>query len=135
MASGFRKPDEKLLNDLKSIVGDGGWMPGDCTPRYYEDPRGRFHGNGCLILIPDSTQQVSEIVARCNEAMVGVVPFSGGTGVVAGQISIDSDNAIILSLERMNRVREIGLDDGVMVVEAGCILENIHNAALEHDLT
>ena len=134
MASGFRAPDEPLLRDLKSIVGDGGWKAGDDAPRYYEDPRGRFEGKGCLIVMPESTRQVADIVKRCNEAKVGIVPYSGGTGVVAGQMSIDSDNAIVLSLERMNRVREILVDDGVIVAEAGCILENIHSAASEHGM-
>lgn len=134
MASGFRLPDEQLLNDLKDIVGEGGWIPGDDAARYYEDPRGRFEGKARLILLPGSTQQVSDIVTRCNESKTGIIPYSGGTGVVAGQISIDSDNAIILSLERMNSIREIRADDGVIVAEAGCILENIHSTAAAHDL-
>ncbi len=134
MTSGFTKPDEELLNDLKRIVGDAGWKAGDDAPRYYEDPRGRFEGRGRMIVMPNSTQQVSEIVTRCNEAKAGLVPFSGGTGVVAGQISTDSDHAIILSLERMNKVRDISVDDGVIVAEAGCILENVHSAAAEYDL-
>lgn len=134
MASCFRQPDEKILDDLKSIVGDGGWKPGNDASRYYEDPRGRFEGMGCLVLLPESTQQVSKIVKRCNEAKVGIVPYGGGTGVVAGQISIDSNNAIILSLERMNKVREFLQDDEVIVAEAGCILEYIHETAEEHGL-
>ena len=134
MTSAFRKPDQQLLSDLRTIVGDKGWTSGTNAPRYYEDPRGRFEGKGCLILMPDSTEQVAEIVKRCHDARAGIVPFSGGTGVVAGQMSIDSDHAIILSLERMNRIRKISPDDGVIVAEAGCILENIHYAAEEHGL-
>ncbi len=134
MTSGFNRPDEKLLNDVKDIVGDTGWKTGSDAPRYFDDPRGRFEGKGCLIVMPDTTQQVADIVRLCNSAKVGIVPFSGGTGVVAGQMSIDSENAIILSLERMNKVRDISVDDGVIVAEAGCILENIHNVAKEHDL-
>jgi len=85
-------------------------------------------------LMPSSTAQVSEIVRLCSEAGVGVVPYSGGTGVVAGQLSIEGDNAVILSLEKMNTIREVSSDDAVMVAEAGCILENVHAAALEADM-
>lgn len=134
MAPGFRPPDEKLLTDLKIIVGDNGWKLAAGAPRYFEDPRGRFKGRGCLIVLPATTDQVAAIVRLCNAAKVGIVPFSGGTGVVAGQMSIDSDNAIVVSLERMNRIRELSVDDGVIVVEAGCILEQIHSVAGEHDL-
>lgn len=134
MASGFRQPDEQLLTDLKNIVGDNGWKPAEAAPRYFEDPRGRFKGRGCLIVLPGSTDEVAAIVRLCNAAGVGIVPFSGGTGVVAGQMSIDSDNAIVVSLERMNRIRELSAEDSVIVAEAGCILERIHTAAGEHDL-
>lgn len=132
--SEFNRPKEPLLDDIKAIVGDVGWKAAGDANRYFEDPRGRFVGKGCLIVQPNSTEQVAEIVRLCNAAKVGIVPYSGGTGVVAGQLSIDSENAIIMSLERMNKVREISADDGVIVAEAGCILENIHIAAQEHDM-
>lgn len=134
MAKDFNRPDDAFLNDLKALLGEGGWKDGTEGARYFEDPRGRFEGRARLIVCPDTTVQVSEIVKMCNAAKVGIVPFSGGTGVVAGQLSIESDNAIILSLERMNTVRDVLIDDSVMIAEAGCILEHIHTAALDHDM-
>lgn len=131
---GFAAPSEALLERLKACVGPSGWTEPSDAPRYFEDPRGRFEGQGAVVLMPSSTAQVSEIVTLCAEAGVGVIPYSGGTGVVAGQLSIDDDNAIILSLEKMNAVREIDTDDAVMVAEAGCILENIHAAAIDADM-
>ncbi|MBT8408208.1 MAG: FAD-binding oxidoreductase [Alphaproteobacteria bacterium] len=130
----FPKPDPATLDAIKDLVGGTGWKAAADAHRYFEDPRGRFEGEGCLIVLPDSTEQVAAIVRLCSRAGIGIVPFSGGTGVVAGQLSIHSGNAIILSLERMNRVRAISADDGVMVAEAGCILENIHTAALQHGM-
>jgi len=132
--SEFNPPTAQFLKDIKDVAGDGGWMDVADAQRYFDDPRGRFQGKGCLIVLPNSTEQVADIVRLCNAAKAGIVPYSGGTGVVAGQLSIDSDNAIIMSLERMNRVRQISLDDSVMVAEAGCILENIHSAAQEHGM-
>lgn len=130
----FRPPDPLVLEKLKSIVGASGWKDPSNGPRYFEDPRGRFAGQGCLIVMPSTTQNVADVVKLCNSARIGIVPYSGGTGVVAGQLSIDSENALILSLERMNAVREVQVDEAVMVVEAGCILENVHNVALEHGM-
>lgn len=134
MVSSFNQPDEILLSALKEVVGDTGWKSGADASRYFDDPRGRFKGKGRLIVLPNSTEQVAAVVRLCNAARVGIVPFSGGTGVVAGQLSICSDNAIVVSLERMNKVRDISVDDGVMVAEAGCVLENIHNTAAQHGL-
>lgn len=134
MMFSFNTPEEHVLNELKTIVGEGGWKAVAENSRYFDDPRGRFKGKACLILLPSSTTQVAGIVKRCNTAKIGMVPISGGSGVVAGQLSIDSNNAVVVSLERMNKIRKISSDDGVIVAEAGCILENIHNAAKQHDL-
>jgi len=128
-------PAPDFLDELKTLLGPGGWRTGPDVRRYLDDPRGRFHGQGNIALLPASTDQVAEIVRRCAERRVGIVPWSGGTGVVAGQLSIDRDDVIILSLERMNRVREVLVDDGVIVVEAGCILEHVHMTAQENGMT
>jgi len=134
MTEAFNQPNDVLLDNLKHLLGSSGWKSGTEATRHFEDPRGRFEGKASLIVMPETTTQVSEIVMMCNAAKVGIVPFSGGTGVVAGQLSPTNDNAIVLSLERMNNIRDILLDDSVLVAEAGCILENIHHAAAEHDL-
>lgn len=130
----LKSPDEKILSDIKAIVGDAACKTGADADRYFEDPRGSFRGKGCLVVLPADTAQVSQVVRLCNEAGVGIVPYGGGTGVVAGQLSIDSGDAIILSLERMNRVRSVSPDDFVLVAEAGCVLENIHTEAERHDM-
>ncbi len=134
MTEVFDQPGDDLLNGLKDILGPNGWKPGKGAARHFEDPRGRFQGKAALIVLPETTEQAARIVRLCNAGKVGIVPFSGGTGVVAGQLSIESENAIVLSLERMNKIRDILVDDGVLVAEAGCILENIHHAAAEHNL-
>lgn len=123
-----------ILNRLKDIVGPKGWVPGDDAARYFADPRGRFTGQGCLVLKPRTTRQVSQIIRCCDEAGALVVPYGGGTGVVAGQLSIENPNAIILSLEAMNTIRAVLPDDGCLIAEAGCILQDIHQVAADHDM-
>lgn len=132
--SNFAPPDQGVLEKLKSIVGDRGWRESDDVEKYCEDPRGRFKGRLRLVLMPGSTDEVAQIVRLCNETRTGLIPYGGGTGVVAGQISPQNNNAIIVSLERMNRIREFHHNDFAMVVEAGCVLENVHAAAAEHGL-
>lgn len=130
----FNPPDGHTLDQLKAIVGDGGWRNASDAKKYFDDPRGRFTGQARLILLPTTTDDVARIVRLCNDTRTGLIPYGGGTGVVAGQISPEDDNAVIVSLERMNRIREVNPRDFAMVVEAGCILENIHAAAAEHGL-
>ena len=87
-----------------------------------------------MVLLPQKTEQVSEIVRVCNEAKIAIIPYGGGTGVVAGQLWLEAGFVVVLSLERMNRVRKVMVDDYAMIVEAGCVLENIHNVASEYGL-
>lgn len=134
MSRDFSQPTAALIDAIKAVVGDAGWKIGADAERYFSDPRDRFSGAGCLVALPRSTDEVAAILRLCNAAGAGVIPYGGGTGVVAGQLSIDSDNAIILSLERMNRVRSVSPEDGVMIVEAGCILYDVHNTAREQGL-
>ncbi|WP_108482336.1 FAD-binding oxidoreductase [Oceaniglobus ichthyenteri] len=134
MNSPFNPPTTTLIEAIKTVVGDGGWKAPNDAARYFSDPRDRFTGAACLVALPRTTAQVSEILRLCSGAGAAVIPYGGGTGVVAGQLSIDSDQAVILSLERMNKVRSIAPEDGVMIAEAGCILEDIHNTAQQHGM-
>ncbi|MEM9585160.1 MAG: FAD-binding oxidoreductase [Pseudomonadota bacterium] len=134
MTAQFPPPSDALLDQLKSLLGKGGWKPTDDAARYFEDPRLTFTGHARLIALPKSTQQVAEIVKLCNTHKAGLIPYGGGTGVVAGQLSPQSDNAIILSMERMNRIREVSTDEGMIVAEAGCVLEALHDAAKESNM-
>lgn len=134
MSSHFSAPSSDLLDRIKAVVGDAGWKSPKDAPRYFEDPRNSFTGQACLIVMPGTVEQVAQIVKLCNAHKAGIIPYGGGTGVVAGQLAPDSQNAIILSLEKMNRIREISPLEGVMVAEAGCILENLHEAAATHSL-
>ncbi|WP_282606211.1 FAD-binding oxidoreductase [Pelagibius sp. Alg239-R121] len=127
-----KTPDSRLLNRLKSIVGSKGWCASDSAGKYFADPRGHFRGNASIVLLPSSTQQVSQVVAACNEAQVGIIPFGGGTGGVAGHMEISGSLPVVLSLERMNAIRSVSIDDETVVAEAGCILASIQKIAEQH---
>lgn len=122
-------PDATLIDKLKSITGKAGWVSPDDGARYFTDPRGRFSGCAEIILRPHSTQQVSDIVATCAEARVGIVPFGGGTGSVAGHLDIDNQCVVVLSLERMTKIRSANAAADTIIAEAGCTLDQIHASA------
>lgn len=122
-------PSEDFLQSLKQLVGPSGWQHPDDAARYLDDPRGYVRGKAALIVLPSNVEEVSEIVKLCAKSRIGIVPYGGGTGLVSGQIVPENDHAIILSLERMNAIRSIDPDNDSMVVEAGCILTDVQNAA------
>jgi FAD/FMN-containing dehydrogenase len=105
----------------------------DANASYLEEPRGRWQGQAAVVLAPASVDEVSVILKAAHEARVPVVPYGGGTGLVGGQIKPDGVAPILLSMERMTAVRACYPEENVLVVEAGAILEDIHNIAADHD--
>ncbi len=99
----------------------------DGTP-YLTEPRGRWAGQG-LVVAPGSTEAVAAVVKACAEARISVVPYSGGTGLVGGQLMQEGPEPVVLSLERMNRIRDIYASENVLVCEAGVILADVQKAA------
>jgi FAD/FMN-containing dehydrogenase len=101
----------------------------ETEPRYLEEPRGRWAGQGAAVVAPASTAEVAEVVRAAAEAGVGLLPYGGGTGLVGGQISPDGPAPLILSLERMTAIRGVWPDENVLVAEAGAIVADIQRAA------
>ena len=97
-------------------------------PEYFQEPRGRWSGKG-FVLAPGSTSEVAEILSACNAAKVPVLPYGGGTGLVGGQVSEDGPVPIILTMERMDKIREVSAAENVLVAEAGAILTGVQVAA------
>jgi FAD/FMN-containing dehydrogenase len=104
---------------------------GATEDRHLEDPRGRVRGVPGVLARPRTTDEVARIVRACAAARVGLVPRGGGTGLVLGQIVPEGPPAVILSLERMNRVRGLWPEEGVVIAEAGAILADVQAAARE----
>ena len=98
-----------------------------------EEPRGLYHGKALALVRPGSTQEVAAVVAFCNAARIALVPQGGNTGLVGGQTPDESGAQIVLSLRRLNRVREIDPAADAMIVEAGVTLAEAQEAALSAD--
>ncbi len=122
---------EKLLNEFVDVFGKD--IAGTPEPSYLQEPRDRFFASAMPLLRPRSTRQVSEIVKLCSERDIAIIPYGGGTGLVGGQVSDAKKNTIILSLERMNQVRDVRPLENAIVVEAGIILTNVQAAACDVD--
>ena len=100
---------------------------------YLEEPRGRYKSNPMPVIKPRTTKQVSEIICFCNQNNIGVIPYAGGTGLVGGQTIKSDKDIILLSVERMQSIRDILPEENIIIVEAGAILENVRQAANDID--
>ncbi len=98
--------------------------------RYLEEPRGKYRGQPGPVIAPSNVKDVSRIVSAAYAGQVPVVPYGGGTGLVGGQVKPTGRVPVVLSLERMNAVRFVHPEEGVVIAEAGVTLEDLQNAAL-----
>ena len=97
----------------------------DMAGRLVED-RGLYTGTAIALLRPGSTDEVAACVRLCAAAGVAIVPQGGNTGLVGGGVA---DGGVILTTERLNRIRNVDATNATMTVDAGCILANIQQAA------
>ena len=121
-----------LVNSLSSIVGDANVLTNpDDTAAYLKDWRGNYLGRAAAVVRPANTGEVAAVVKLCVETKTPIVPQGGNTGMVGGSIPDTSGTAIVLSLKRLNRIRAVDLANNAMIVEAGCILQAVQDAARE----
>jgi D-lactate dehydrogenase (cytochrome) len=95
---------------------------------YLKEPRKRFFAPAAAVVLPGSVAEVQAVVRWANETGASLVPQGGNTGLVGAQVPVRGDE-VILSLVRLDAVREMNPAAGYMTVEAGMILENAHRAA------
>ncbi len=121
------------LRSMAEIVGPKGFTnaPDEMEP-WLTDWRGRYTGKALALLSPASTNEVSEIVKVAHAHAISLVPQGGNSGMVGGATPDPEGESVLLSLRRMNRIREIASGDQLAVCDAGVILQNFHAALDEH---
>ena len=117
-----------VLRALRTIVGDAHVLTeGDLTA-YEQDWRKRERGQALAVVRPATTPEVAAVVKCCAAAGVSIVPQGGNTGMVVGSTPDASGTQVVLSLQRLNRVRVVDGANLTVTVEAGCILQTLQEA-------
>ena len=103
----------------------------DIAP-YAVDWRGSYRGMPVAVLRPGTTAEISEMVRRCAAEGLAIVPAGGRTGLSGGAVpQANGPRSVVLSLERMNRIRDIDTRDFSLVAEAGCVVQTVQQAAAD----
>ena len=115
---------DDVAHRLREIVGAANVLdePAD-TAAYLREPRGLYKGRARCVVRPKTRDEVSAILKLCHTTGTAVVPQGGNTGLVGGQNPVGDGGAIVLSLTRMNALREIDTVTDTMIVEAGMTLQ------------
>lgn len=115
-----------LTDDLAAVIGAGNVLTGADTARYGRDWMGWYEGSPVAVARPGTTDEVAACLKIAAAHGVAVVPISGNTGLVGGTKTI---GGLMISLERMNRIRAVKPEAKLVVAEAGVILSRLHDAA------
>ena len=120
---------------LSAAVGAANVLtaPADIDP-FVTDWRGRFHGRAVAVVRPGSAAEVAEVVRMCREEQIPIVAQGGNTGMCGGATPDETGHAVVLSLTRLNRVRDIDTDNATITVEAGVPLAQVQQAAADAGL-
>ncbi len=103
------------------------------TLPFVTDWRQRAVGKTLAVLKPGSSNEVAQLVKLCVQFSISIVPQGGNTGLVLGSIPDQSGKAVVLSLKRLNRIRNLDTANNTMTVEAGCLLAQVQAAAQQLD--
>jgi FAD/FMN-containing dehydrogenase len=115
-----------LLSDLSAALGPSHVLTGEDLARYRHDWTQHYPSNPCAVARPGSTAEVAETLRIAARHGVPVVPVAGLTGLVGGAYT---DGGLMISVERLNRIRELRPEARIAIVEAGVVLDRLHDAA------
>ncbi len=133
MTASASAPDTAAaLSDLRALLGEAHVLTGEATAPWRRDWTGKWHADPLAVVRPASTAEVADTVRCAGRHGLAIVPVGGNTGLVGGTANT---GALMVSLDRMNAIREIRPQAGIAIVEGGAILADIHAAAAAHDLT
>jgi len=132
-ASETAKPapmSQDFLAQAGALLGSKGLTTEpDALAPWLTDWRGRFTGKALALASPASVEEVSALVRLCAAHRIGIVPQGGNSGMSGGATPDPSGNQLLLSLRRMNRIREVSREKRSATCEAGVILQTLQEAA------
>ena len=119
-----------LIEALRACVGAANVLQGDGLSAYEVDWRKRWRGQALAVVRPGTTDEVAAVVRRCAVNTTPVVAQGGNTGLVGAGVPDSSGKQVLLSLARLNRIREIDRANLTLTAEAGCVLQAVQQAAV-----
>ncbi|MDC0244863.1 FAD-binding oxidoreductase [Pseudomonadota bacterium] len=114
-----------LRESLLLLLGHKGWVNAEDSTPWQKDWLNNYGESPLGVARPHSTDEVSQVIKLCNDYGAHIVPRGGNTGLVGGSI-LGTDNGIILSLDRMNKILQLDEASCTVSLESGVILDNLH---------
>ena len=131
------QPDfSALLAQLRSLIGENHVRTGEAAKPFHTDERNRYHRAPLAVVLPESVEQISQIVRLCaaHTPKVALIAQGGNTGLVGGCAVLEHTPSLILNLTRLNRIIALDTQNQTMTVQAGVTLAQVQQHAAAHSL-
>jgi D-lactate dehydrogenase (cytochrome) len=123
-----------LVQKLEKMLSPGGVIAApEAMAPYLTDWRKLYRGRAICVARPRNTAETASVVRLAAALDIAIVPQGGNTGLAGGSVPAVEGDSILLSLERMNRIRALDPANYTITVEAGCVLQQVQEAAAEVD--
>jgi FAD/FMN-containing dehydrogenase len=99
------------------------------TAPFLRDHRGLYQGSALAVALPRTVQEVSRLLAFCNERRIAVVPHGGNTSYCGGATPDESGTQLVVALKRLDTIRAADALNYSITAEAGCLLAQLRAAA------
>ncbi len=124
----------QIISSLEKILGKNSVIYSkEKMQSFLTEPRNRFHQPALAVLKPNSISQLQEIMRFANKYKIPIIPQGGNSGLVGGQVPLYGDE-LIVSLAKINKLRELNIEEGYILVEAGMVLQQVQNIAGEKNM-
>ena len=128
-------PHGKFIEECQQIIGIQNVLISDLDKKpFLIDWSKRYSGKAIAVLKPKTTEEVSALVRLCNQENIAITPQGGNTGLCGAATPRLHGNSVVISTTRLNAIREIDLDNSTITVEAGTILSQVQDAALNANM-
>ena len=131
------QPDfSALLAQLRSLIGENHVRTGEAAKPFHTDERNRYHRAPLAVVLPESVEQISQIVRLCaaHTPKIALIAQGGNTGLVGGCAVLEHTPSLILNLTRLNRIIALDTQNQTMTVQAGVTLAQVQQHAAAHGL-
>ena len=127
--------DKKQLKSIFHFLDNTEYsLDQDLIDSHCTDWRGDFIGTSNIVLFPKSVNSISKIIKVCEKNNIPIIPQGGNTGLVGGSVPRKGKGEIVLNLKNLNSIRKINHTDNSIVIESGCILEDLKKKLWEHNM-
>lgn len=122
-----------VIASLAALLGQAHVLTGADAAAYLTDQHGRLRGQARCVVRPGRTEEVAGVVRLALQHRFPIVPQGGNTGLVGGATPDACGHAVVLATSRLNRIRNVDVQDNTVLAEAGCTLSQVQAAARDAD--